>query len=267
MGYGLDEDRTGMDLAFLASLCSPAGVGAASGAALLAGLLLAGLTGSLMHCVPMCGPFVLGQAADRMARIPAAGLCEMQRVRGALLLPYHVGRITTYALLGAAAGGLGGSALPGRAVGPVLLLAACLFLAHGLRLVWPAAARVVPRADSAPAAWSRGVRAMAARFGAARRGTGWGDGLLLGLALGLLPCGMLYGALAVAAATGRAGGGALAMLAFGLGTVPALVAVGLAGHAAGRTWGSAMARLAPAAMLLNAVVLAALGWQKLALFG
>ena len=33
---------------------------------LLIGLFLAGAAGSTMHCVPMCGGFVLGQVADRM---------------------------------------------------------------------------------------------------------------------------------------------------------------------------------------------------------
>lgn len=256
-----------MDLAYLASLCSPGGLGAASGVALLGGLLLAGLTGSLMHCVPMCGPFVLGQAADRMARIPAAGMCEMHRLRGALLLPYHAGRLTTYMALGAAAGGLGGGALPRHAVGVLLVLAACLFLAHGLRLLWPASARLLPRLDTAPPGWAGRVRGAATWLARGTRPGSWRGGLLLGLVLGLLPCGMLYGALAVATITGRTSGGALAMLAFGLGTVPALVAVGLAGHAAGRAWNQAMLRLAPAAMLLNGLILAALGWLRLSPLG
>src|SRR6185312_14724447 len=77
---------------------------------LLAGLFLAGLAGSTVHCVPMCGGFVLGQVADRMARVPAARLCEWQRVGRGALLPYHLGRLTTYAGLGALAG-LGGAGL------------------------------------------------------------------------------------------------------------------------------------------------------------
>jgi hypothetical protein len=48
---------------------------------LLLGLFVAGAAGSTMHCVPMCGGFVLGQAADGMARLPAVRLCEWQRIR------------------------------------------------------------------------------------------------------------------------------------------------------------------------------------------
>lgn len=257
-----------MDLSFLAGLCSPPGSGTAAGAALLGGLLLAGLSGSVMHCVPMCGPFVLGQAADRMARMPASALCEAARLRGALLLPYHAGRLITYAGLGAVVATLGAHALPARAIGLLLIFAALLFLAHAARLALPmlglpGLARALPRLDAAPAGWA-GTLARLARRLRGSDGDSWTDGLLLGLVLGFLPCGMLYGALAAAATTGRAGGGALAMLAFGLGTVPALIAVALAGQAAGRAWQSAMLRLAPAVMLLNAVVLAGIGVQSLA---
>jgi hypothetical protein len=48
------------------------------------------------------------------------------------------------------------------------------------------------------------------------------------------------------------------MVAFGLGTVPALLAVGIAGQAAGHRWRRGIAAAAPAVMLLNAALLAAL---------
>jgi uncharacterized protein len=84
--------------------------------------------------------------------------------------------------------------------------------------------------------------------------THWTGGLVLGLALGLLPCGFLYAALAVAAASGGGGFGALAMLAFGAGTIPALIAVGLAGRGLHRV----IAAVAPALMLFNAALLTAM---------
>ena len=82
-------------LDMLAQLCAPGGLG------LPLGLLVAGLTGSVFHCAPMCGPFVLGQVSDRLAGIPAVRLCEMSRLRAGVLWPYHVGRLLTYAGLGA----------------------------------------------------------------------------------------------------------------------------------------------------------------------
>ena len=51
----------------------------------------------------MCGPFVLGQVmAD--ARRPTASYGEWRRLAGASLAPYHLGRLTTYTVLGAVAG-------------------------------------------------------------------------------------------------------------------------------------------------------------------
>ena len=113
--------------AMLTALCG----GAPWAGGLLLGLFVAGAAGSTMHCVPMCGGFVLGQAADGMARLPAARLCEWQRIRSGALLPYHLGRLTTYAGLGAL-GGTAAGRLPwfGFASAALLLFGAALFLAH-----------------------------------------------------------------------------------------------------------------------------------------
>src|SRR3984957_5063283 len=247
-------------LEFLAALCAATPL--AGG--LLAGLMLAGLAGSAMHCVPMCGPFVLGQVADRMVRAPAVRLCELQRVRGALLLPYHLGRITTYAGLGAVAAATGAtlSRLPwlGRLSGLLLLVAALQFLCQALRRLVPALRALLPDAAAAPHGF---VRLIAGLTGRLDRSTPLG-GLLLGLALGFLPCGFLYAALTAASASGGPVAGALAMAAFGLGTVPSLVAGGIAGQAAGRRWQRAVTAFAPAVMLLNAVLLTVLALRGIA---
>jgi sulfite exporter TauE/SafE len=82
--------------------------------------------------------------------------------------------------------------------------------------------------------------------------------------LGFLPCGLLYGALAAAAASEDPLSGAFAMIAFALGTVPALVAVGLAGHVAGRRWQGLLAGITPVLMVFNAAALTYLAWRVVA---
>ena len=78
-----------------------------------------------------------------------------------------------------------------------------------------------------------------------------------GVALGFLPCGLLYAALAVAGSAGGALAGAWAMAAFALGTVPVLAAIGVAGGAGARMLRGFVARAAPVALLVNAAILAA----------
>lgn len=229
-----------------------------NGVALPFGLLLAGLVGSVMHCAPMCGPFVLGQVADRMARLPAMRLCEMSRVSNAVLLPYHCGRLLTYTALGATVGQLVDTFRAGPLPGVLLLLGAALFLGLAISRLVPSLR--LPALHAVPSGLVRAIGGVARRLNRNH----WTGGLLLGMALGWLPCGFLYAALAVAAGDGHAAGGALAMFAFGLGTVPGLVMVGLAGAAADRLWQGAVAHIAPAVMLANAVLLVLLAWRQIA---
>lgn len=238
---------------------------------LLLALLTAGLVGGTTHCAGMCGPFVLAQVSARLERVPLSAMSEFRRLTGAAVLPYHAGRATTYALIGALSASVAGhvGALPGlRWLSVALLaLAALFFLGYAARgvlswlpLFW------LPKAPSLGSTgvqrwWSERVSGLARPlFG---NPTGW-RGYGLGVALGFIPCGMLYGAIAVAAASGSALTGALGMAAFALGTVPSLLAVGLAGHIAGRTWRTAVARVAPAIMLVNAGVLGWMAWKLVA---
>jgi sulfite exporter TauE/SafE len=86
-------------------------------------------------------------------------------------------------------------------------------------------------------------------------------GFALGIALGFLPCGFLYGALAAASASGNPAIRATAMFAFATGTAPSLFAVALIGEGAGQRWRSLLARFSPAAFPLNAVLLAWTAWR------
>lgn len=204
------------------------------GFVLIPALLLAGLLGGAGHCSIMCGPFVLAQVADRF------GAGATSRVTTALLLPYQAGRILIYALLGAIAGGFGG-AFTWLAAAPWLAPAALFLAAAAFALRGFGALRVVG------SGWLVG-----------RVARGRMRGLGLGLALGFLPCGLVYSALVAAVGAGGAVPGALALAAFGLGTLPALVAIGWLGVAAGRQWLELARSAAPVLSLVNAAVLAAL---------
>lgn len=235
---GCDLGRMADPFAFLAAQCGVVWQPGARAAAGVAGLFLLGLAGSAAHCSTMCGPLVVGQVVDRLARVPAAGMCEAHRLRAGLLLPYHAGRLTTYAALGAAAGGAGlafvGWLAPLRAV-LLLAAAAVLLLAAWGRLRGGAA-------GGWPGRWARG-------FDRTRPGGAYRFGVIMGL----LPCGLLYAALVAACALASPAAGAAGMLAFGAGTVPVLAAIGVAGHL--RVTRRVFARAAPWVMVGNAVLL------------
>jgi sulfite exporter TauE/SafE len=233
--------------------------------AMLLGLFLAGLASGATHCSAMCAPFVLAQASAGQG----AGGGVLRRLSGAALAPYHLGRVLGYGMLGALAGGTAGALA--RVSGLDLLLGlllaggAVLMLGQALRQGVPylptslAAPRL--RARLAAAAGHLGLpRAAVPRFVARPLAAllaapqGW-RGVALGLLLSALPCGVLYGALAAAAASGSMLAGALAMAAFALGTAPALVGLAAAGRFFGRRHGRAMGAVGAGLFALNGVLL------------
>ncbi|MDO8607392.1 MAG: sulfite exporter TauE/SafE family protein [Phaeospirillum sp.] len=225
---------------------------------LLGSLFLTGLIGSLSHCSGMCGPFVLSQVAARMEAIPLERMTEMRRLAGAALVPYHLGRATTYAALGAGAAFFAG--ILGGFPGFRWLAAGLLTLAALALLSLAAPGLKVSGNEGGESFWSARIGRLARPLFASPFGLrGW----LLGVALGFIPCGLLYAALAAAAAGGNAIAGAAGMLAFTAGTMPMLVVVGAVGHAAITHWRGPLLRLAPAILILNAGVLGFMAWQLL----
>lgn len=228
----------------------------------MASLFLAGLVGGFGHCAGMCGPFVLAQGLARLEKVPASAMSELTRLAGAALVPYHAGRATSYAALGGLGAALAGgaAALTGaRMLSPVLLgLAALAFIALGLgRLGW-----MVKSGGGGESSAGRVLARLARPLFADPRG---GRGFALGVVLGFLPCGLLYAALATAAATADPLAGVFAMLAFAAGTVPALVLVGFAAQAAAGRLPALASRAAPVLMMANGVLLAALAWKAASL--
>jgi sulfite exporter TauE/SafE len=168
-----------------------------------------GLAGSV-HCALMCGPLTLALSGARR-----------QNVRRWLWL-HHVGRLTTYAIMGLVSGTLGAVVvwagferwLSIGAGAAVLILALQQWRGRpgfGARLGYQIKNRFAPLLKG-QSAWSD--------FG-------------LGAANGLLPCGLVYVACAAAAATGHSLHGSLVMLTFGLGTCPMLFGVHFASRAFG----------------------------------
>lgn len=185
--------------------------------ALASSVFVAGLLGSA-HCAGMCGSFACLASGGDGSRGP-------QVLRSSA--GYNLGRLLSYATLGAIAGAAGagldrvgavaGLARPAAIVAGVLLIlwgTASLLAAFGIR---------VPALDVPPALatrLARAVRAVQERPPMVRA-------LSIGALSAALPCGWLYAFVATSAAAGGALGGATVMAAFWLGTVPMMAAVGL----------------------------------------
>jgi uncharacterized protein len=233
----------------LIALCRPE---AAGGMGVPVSLFIAGFAGSLVHCVGMCGPFVLGQVMADLDRGPAT-YGEWQRLAGAALAPYHLGRLTTYAGLGAVAGAatalFASTSAFGWLSGGLLVVAACLMIVQALGLAFGANSPLAGVLLRLAAPLSR-ARGNAARYG-------------LGVVLGFLPCGLLYGALAAAGGTGSAIDGALAMAAFAVGTMPALIATGWGGMLARRRLRERGRWIAMPLLIGNAALMLMLASQRL----
>ena len=215
----------------------------------LIGAWLAGLLGGA-HCLAMCGGFVAAlSGAGARARTPTTTLYP-SRVLAWRELPYNLGRVTTYAALGAIAGGAGGAALAGGewlAVQRVLYVVANVFL---LVLAWA----IVSRGKGMPFLQRVGAALFARVLPAVRPLLARDDALAryaVGALWGLVPCGLVYGVLPIALFAGGAVEGAAVMLAFGVGTLPNLLAAGWVAARARAQLDSSFVRGAAAVLLVG----------------
>ncbi len=164
--------------------------------------LVAGLVTSL-HCTGMCGPLA----------------CSLMPVRGdraddqTVSTVYHISRLTSYALVGALAGGLGRVPITWISHTALRWMPwVTVFFFISLALRWD---RFVPRIPGL-GPWIFQLQ------GWLRTRPRTQAAAVLGLATPLLPCGPLYFLMALATLSGSTLRGVEFMIAFGLGTVPLL---------------------------------------------
>jgi len=198
----------------------------------LAPVFVVGLLGSV-HCIGMCGGIVAALSQVPARRFPVAVVAADAPVTAfdiaARTLAYNLGRIGSYAVAGALAGGaFGGLATLARAASWQLgaqVFANVMLVVLGLYLAgWSNAAA---RLEGIGAPLWRRLQPLAARVN--RLGGGSAHLVALGALWGWLPCGMVYSMLLTAMTAGSAASGAAVMAAFGLGTLPVLLVAGMAG--------------------------------------
>ena len=199
------------------------------------GIALAlGLLGSL-HCAAMCGPLML------TLPVPPGGPTSFIVGRSV----YQLGRVTTYCLLGLIAGLVGQSIF-------LAGLQRTLSIGLGLAILF---GFLIAKKVSLSAPIVRLVGVLKTAMAAQLRQRSFRSLALLGMLNGLLPCGLVYVAVAGAVARGNLFSGVLFMLIFGLGTLPMMLGIGLSGRIFPSTWRMKMRRAIPAGVFLLAGLL------------
>lgn len=215
---------------------------------LMISLFLAGLVGGATHCAGMCSPFVLAQIGEKPT---------MKRLSGGLLIPYHLGRMTTYVGLAVLVSSIVNlafvySGLKSMIAAPLLMLAATVFLISAfpkMLIVFPWAARI--RISAPYGLVARFSSKLMNNPGAIKR---YG----LGVMLGFLPCGLVASALMAASTAPNIGHAALAMAVFTVGTMPALILVAFGGDALKYKYPKASVRMSQGAMVISSFWLMAI---------
>ncbi len=207
----------------------------------LVGGLLMGLASSL-HCAGMCG----GIATSLMFTFDSDG-GQAARVRA--LFAAQLGRIAMYVAGGAFLGAVGATFYGAfDHAGAYLVLRSVAAVALGwIGFSMTGFAPSLAGVDrlTAPIA---GLVRLASGATDAHGGVG---AFMSGLLWGLLPCGMVYGALFYAMLAGSAAGGASVMIGFGLGTAPAVTAVAL-----GMSWFRQIAKIAKLQLAVGLAIMA-----------
>ena len=179
--------------------------------ALLVAALLMGFFGS-PHCLGMCGGLVAAFSLSMKEVSPAK--------RRALIATYHLGRLTSYAVLGLMAGLIGTTVLKPLMTGnstPRILLGLVLVFV-GITMLGAPFLTKLERVGMRFWQFLSPIRQKVFPLNTYPRA------LAAGLLWGYLPCGLVYGALLIAVVAHDPLSGAALMFVFGLGTIPMLVA-------------------------------------------
>jgi len=229
---------------------------------LIFSLISLGFFGGFTHCVGMCGPFVLTQVGNRLKKTSLQNFTTFQRLKNLALLPYHLGRITTYSIIGFFCSFLTSNIqdfISFKIFSALFLFGASiiflnLFLNNKLissiifkkirkKIILPFKSKIL---ENAP-------HFLAKKTSILFQNPQGFKGYILGVVLGFIPCGLLYAAFLVAAAIANPFLAAIGMLFFGISTFPSLFLTALGGNVFTKI--PEFKFIAKALILLNAIML------------
>ena len=181
--------------------------------AILLSALVLGLMGSF-HCAGMCGPIAIA--------LPLHGNTVPQKIFGGAL--YNIGRTITYGVMGAIFGMLGQGV---EMIGFQQKISVIMGVLMIVSVLFPA---LFKNQYSMEKSWFSVVGKLKKSIGKMFTIRSFSSLFFIGLLNGLLPCGLVYMAIAGAIGTGDIILGTLYMILFGLGTIPMMLSISLAGN-------------------------------------
>lgn len=226
---------------------------------LLLSLISLGFFGGFTHCIGMCGPFVLTQVSNRLQKTSLANFSNFQRLKNLALLPYHLGRVTTYSVIGFFCSFLTTHIqdfVGFRIFSAIFLLAAAVVFLNlffernilaGLKL--PQKIRLPFKSKFL----KNSASVFSKRISFLFQNPQGLNGYFLGVILGFIPCGLLYAAFLIAGAIANPVLAAIGMIFFGISTFPSLFLTACGGHIFTRV--PEFRFIAKAVILLNVVML------------
>lgn len=226
---------------------------------LIFSLISLGFFGGFTHCAGMCGPFVITQVTNRLQQTSLQNFSEIARLKNLALLPYHVGRITTYALLGFFSSFFAQNIQDffGFKIFSAifLLLAALTFL--GLFFDKKSFAEVVLfkkiKLRFKSLILENALHFFSKKISDLFKEPQGLNGYFLGVILGFIPCGLLYSAFLICGAIHNPVLAAIGMILFGLGTFPSLFFTAVGGGVFNKI--PEFKFIAKGLILLNAIML------------
>jgi uncharacterized protein len=196
-----------------------------------------GILGSA-HCIGMCGPLMLAMPFGNRnsAALPRS-------------LIYNFGRMVTYGLLGLVFGIFGKSFFVSGLQQALSIFIGVLII---LFFFLPSMASFGNKLKSSI---EKFLNPLYSRITNLSEKSNFMFYFLSGMINGLLPCGLVYTAIAGAIVSGAAWNGALFMILFGAGTLPAMISVAMFNNSIKMKWRFHLKKVFPVTMLLMALLL------------
>jgi hypothetical protein len=172
-------------------------------------------TGSIGHCIGMCGGIVVAYSSTKVD--PNSSWMRQTLSH----LAYNFGRVTTYSMLGAMFGLMGQViAFTPTTKGVLFLLTGIMMILAGLSLLGHFKFLNSAELSISKEGWYQNA------FRKLISNKSLRSFYLLGMLNGIIPCGLVYSFAIVAASTASPLWGAIVMTTFGLATIPALFFLG-----------------------------------------